>query len=74
MLTCTRLLFLMAALLGHAALAQAQANKADDYPNRPMRFIIPYPPGGTPAQFAAFIAAETKKFAQIVKVSGAKLD
>jgi tripartite-type tricarboxylate transporter receptor subunit TctC len=28
--------------------------------------------GGTPAEFAAFIASETKKFAQIVKVSGAK--
>jgi tripartite-type tricarboxylate transporter receptor subunit TctC len=34
---------LTALLLGHAVLAQAQA---DDYPNRPMRFIIPYPPGG----------------------------
>jgi tripartite-type tricarboxylate transporter receptor subunit TctC len=30
------------------------------------------PAGGTPAQFAAFIAAETKKFAQIVKVAGIK--
>lgn len=28
--------------------------------------------GGTPAEFAAFIASETRKFAQIVKVSGAK--
>ena len=28
--------------------------------------------GGTPAEFATFIATETKKFAQIVKVSGAK--
>jgi tripartite-type tricarboxylate transporter receptor subunit TctC len=30
--------FLFAALLGAAALAQ-------EYPNRPMRFIVPYPPG-----------------------------
>ena len=30
--------------------------------------------GGTPAEFAAFIASETKKFAQIVKVSGATPD
>jgi tripartite-type tricarboxylate transporter receptor subunit TctC len=32
-------------------------------------------PGGiTPAEFASFIAAETKKWAQVVKASGAKVD
>jgi tripartite-type tricarboxylate transporter receptor subunit TctC len=32
-------------------------------------------PGGiTPAEFTAFIAAETKKWAQVVKASGAKVD
>ena len=32
------------------------------------------PSGMTPAEFTAFIAAETKKWAQVVKVSGAKVD
>jgi tripartite-type tricarboxylate transporter receptor subunit TctC len=32
------------------------------------------PSGMTPAEFAAFIAAETKKWAQVVKASGAKVD
>jgi tripartite-type tricarboxylate transporter receptor subunit TctC len=32
------------------------------------------PSGNTPAEFAAFIAAETAKWAQVVKVSGAKVD
>ena len=32
------------------------------------------PSGSTPAQFAGFIAAETKKWARVVKVSGAKVD
>ena len=32
------------------------------------------PGGQSPAEFARFIAAETKKWAQVVKVSGAKVD
>ena len=32
------------------------------------------PSGMTPAEFTAFIAAETKKWTQVVKVSGAKVD
>ena len=32
------------------------------------------PAGGTPDEFARHIAAETKKWAQVVKVSGAKVD
>ena len=32
------------------------------------------PVGNTPEQFSAFIRAETKKWAQVVKVSGAKVD
>jgi tripartite-type tricarboxylate transporter receptor subunit TctC len=32
------------------------------------------PGGNTPAQFTAFINAEHKKWAQVVKASGAKVD
>jgi tripartite-type tricarboxylate transporter receptor subunit TctC len=32
------------------------------------------PSGITPAEFARFIDAETKKWAQVVKASGAKVD
>jgi tripartite-type tricarboxylate transporter receptor subunit TctC len=32
------------------------------------------PSGNTPAEFAAFIDAESKKWARVVKASGAKVD
>ena len=35
---------ILALLVGVAA---AQAGPADDYPNRPVRFIVPYPPAGS---------------------------
>jgi len=34
------------ALLAHAALAALPAQAAERYPNRPVRFIVPYAPGG----------------------------
>jgi len=35
---------------------------------------VAIPSGITPPEFARFIDAETKKWAQVVKVSGAKVD
>ena len=32
------------------------------------------PAGGTPEEFAAFIAAQTKKWAEVIRVSGTKLE
>ena len=46
----------------------AQAQQAG-YPNKPMRFIVPYPPGGTTDTVARGIAAKlTDKFGQQVVV------
>jgi tripartite-type tricarboxylate transporter receptor subunit TctC len=39
-----------------AAPASAQS-AADDYPNRPVRFVIPYPPGGNTDVFARLVGA-----------------
>ena len=69
--------------------AQAQAT----YPDRPVRLVVAYGPGGnapdvreriigrgadpvtsTPAEFDAFIAAEIKKWIQVIKDSGARYD
>jgi len=86
----TLLSFALSALI--AGLAQAQT----DYPNRPPRFIVPFPPGGSVDivtrivaakwgellgqpivvenragaggnVFAAFIRAETERWARVVK-------
>jgi tripartite-type tricarboxylate transporter receptor subunit TctC len=52
----TRLFRLIAIpLLGLAAVAQ-QALAADPYPNRPIRWIVPYPPAGTTDVLARIIA------------------
>ena len=44
------------------------------YPEKPIRFIVPSAPGGSPEQFLALVRNETPKWAAVVKRSGAKLD
>jgi tripartite-type tricarboxylate transporter receptor subunit TctC len=39
------------------ALPASAQRGADDYPNRPVRFVIPYPPGGNTDVFARLIGA-----------------
>lgn len=51
------LLALSLACLGSAAPAWAQA----DYPNRPITYVVPYPPGGAADAFARQLAAELAK-------------
>jgi tripartite-type tricarboxylate transporter receptor subunit TctC len=43
-----KLLLAVAALFVSAAHAGAQAPKAPPYPSKPIRFVVPFPPGGTP--------------------------
>jgi tripartite-type tricarboxylate transporter receptor subunit TctC len=45
LISTTRLL--AAAILAGAALANAAERAPQDYPRRPIRFIVPYPPGGS---------------------------
>lgn len=54
----------------------AEINKALQVPALRERYasIQAEPVGGTPEQFAAFVKAETAKWAEVVKKSGAKLD
>jgi tripartite-type tricarboxylate transporter receptor subunit TctC len=65
----TRLFRLIAlSLLGLAAMAQ-QALAADPYPNRPIKWIVPYPPAGTTDVLARIIAQWlTEKLGQSVIV------
>ena len=51
------LLALTTACLWAAAPVQAQA----DYPNRPVTYVVPYPPGGAADVFARQLAAELAK-------------
>jgi len=51
-----RLAVILMAGLGAAAPVAAQS-PASDYPNRPVRFVVPYPPGGNTDVFARMVGA-----------------
>ncbi len=62
-----------------AAIVERMSAESDRILKRPdviARFqgLGAQPVGGTPAQLAQFIASETKKWQQVVKISGAKID
>lgn len=57
--------FALAAIASFSVLAAAQAN----YPNRPIRYIVPFPPGGSADSLSRLLAAEmAKSFGQQVIV------
>jgi len=47
---------LVCALVAAATLLPGMANAAADYPNKPLRFIVPYPPGGPLDTMARLLA------------------
>ena len=55
--------------------ASSQGSSADNKPtSKAPSKSSPAPVGGTPGEFGAFIKAELAKWAQVVKVSGAKAE
>ena len=66
----SRASYLLAALLGLAlAPAQAQAQDAASYPNKPIRLIVPVPPGGAADAMARLVAEHLQsKWGQPVTV------
>jgi tripartite-type tricarboxylate transporter receptor subunit TctC len=59
------------ALAGFAAVAAVAAvAAAQGYPTRPVRLIIPFPPGGSNDIVGRMIAAETAKWARVVEEAG----
>jgi tripartite-type tricarboxylate transporter receptor subunit TctC len=52
----TRIAQIVSIALASAALAPAMAD--DSYPSRPVRYILPYPPGGSTDPMARFICAK----------------
>lgn len=70
-MTCKRGIFgaLLFSLIAAGTAIAAQPNAARTYPTKPIRFIVPYPPGGTTDIVARAIAAKlTDRFSQQVVV------
>ena len=42
------------------------------YPDHPLRLILGYPQGSTPAEFGAYLRSEIPKWTKVVRDSGAK--
>nr|AMK59106.1 hypothetical protein Alide2_1848 [uncultured bacterium UPO38] len=60
---------LLAALAAFVLFGSAAAQTAASYPNKPIRFIVPYAPGGSTSQVARLVAAKlTEKWGQQVLV------
>jgi len=64
-----KLLKISANVLSASLLCLGAHAHADDYPNRPIRFIVPYPPGAGSDTFARLVADKLgKRFGQTVYV------
>ena len=76
-------------LLVSALLAFAAAVQAQGYPNKPIRWVIPYTPGGitdnvtrmgifpgggTPEQASKFLADEITKWSKVITTAGVKAE
>ena len=61
------------AVLGLPALLPLGA-RAETYPSKPIRMIVPYAPGGTPEHLASAMVAETAGWAEVVEDTGFKVD
>ncbi|MDO8375972.1 MAG: tripartite tricarboxylate transporter substrate binding protein [Aquabacterium sp.] len=56
-------------IAGLLCLTAAQAQTAQGYPNKPIRFIVPYAPGGSTSQVARMVAAKmTENWGQQVLI------
>lgn len=64
---CKRVL--LGLLTGLVCLGSAHAQTAQAYPNKPIRFIVPYAPGGSTSQVARLVAAKmTENWGQQVLI------
>jgi tripartite-type tricarboxylate transporter receptor subunit TctC len=68
-LAATWILFALAGLTATIPGAYANDNRADEFPNRPVRWIVPFPPGGSNDVLARFLGAKlTERLRQQVVI------
>lgn len=61
--------------LACAALSAAAWAQTKDFPARPVRMVVPVPPGGSvPAELGAHIKSELGRWAKVVRAAGMRMD
>ena len=68
-----RLSYLAASIAAGCNLSAGTVS-AQNYPHKAIRFIMPYPAGNTPAQFASYIKLELVKWGKVIKEAGIRVD
>ena len=63
-----------AVLFAVCVLSPHLAGAAATYPQRPIRLIAPFPPGGSPGKIVAYMRTELEKWSKVFSTAGIRSD
>ena len=67
--------YALRALASICAVFMAAATYAQSYPEKPIRFLVGFPPGGTTVEeYTVFVQNEIAKWGKVIRAAGIKGD